>query len=152
MDSYVRSSIDGLIISPLSVFSDERGAVLHMMRSDSDLFKGFGEVYFSQVNPGVIKGWKLHKKMTQNFTVPVGRIKVVVYDAREQSKSFGEIVEVTLGRPDQYHLLQVPPGVWYAFQNIGEQDALLTNCADMPHDPGEAQTQSLDQLDIAYAW
>ena len=34
--------------------------------------------YFSVVNPGVVKGWKLHKKMTCNLIVPIGTIKFVI--------------------------------------------------------------------------
>ena len=48
--------IDGVVITPLKQIRDERGAVLHMLRTDAPHFAGFGEVYFSVVNPGVIKG------------------------------------------------------------------------------------------------
>ena len=44
-------------------------------RHMKDLPKQFGEVYFSKIYPGVIKGWHVHKVMTQNYAVPIGRIK-----------------------------------------------------------------------------
>jgi dTDP-4-dehydrorhamnose 3,5-epimerase-like enzyme len=41
-----------------------RGSVMHMLRADAEHFQGFGEIYFSTVNPGAIKGWHIHREMT----------------------------------------------------------------------------------------
>ena len=49
------------------------GVLRAVKRSDKD-YLGFGEAYFSQVEYGVIKAWKLHKKMTMNLVVPVGEV------------------------------------------------------------------------------
>ena len=73
-------TIYGLRIIPLKEISDQRGTVLHMLRSDSENFKKFGEIYFSEINPGYVKTWKKHLKMTQNFTVPAGKVIFKFYD------------------------------------------------------------------------
>ena len=39
--------IDGLKISDLKEITDPKGSVLHMLRNDDELFKSFGECYFS---------------------------------------------------------------------------------------------------------
>ena len=79
--------IKGVIIVPLKKIVDERGKVMHMLRCDSPLFKEFGEIYFSVINPGAVKAWKRHLKMTQHFAVPVGEIRLVIYDNRSDSES-----------------------------------------------------------------
>jgi dTDP-4-dehydrorhamnose 3,5-epimerase len=43
--------IDGVEIFPLRQIVDERGKVMHMLRADDEHFQGFGEIYFSTVNP-----------------------------------------------------------------------------------------------------
>ena len=48
-------------ITPLKIISDERGKVMHMLRSDNKIFKSFGEIYFSTIFHKAIKGWHLHK-------------------------------------------------------------------------------------------
>ena len=58
--------IDGVVITPLRQIFDERGKVMHMLRSDDKNFSKFGEIYFSCTHPGVIKAWHLHKEMTLN--------------------------------------------------------------------------------------
>ena len=143
--------IEGVLIKPLSVFSDGRGKVMQMLRSDAPFFKHFGEVYFSIVNPGIVKGWKRHLKMTQHFAVPVGNIKLVFYDNRENSSTNGEIQEIFIGTKN-YQLVRIPPLVWYSFKAMGSKFALITNCTDLPHDPNEVI--NIDSFDkrIPYDW
>ena len=144
--------IEGVIIQPLRQIVDNRGSILHMLRSDSELFKQFGEVYFSEIHPGAIKAWKRHKGQTQNITVPIQRIRLVIYDPRLNSGTTGNIIEYELGRPNNYKLIQIPPMLWYGFQALGNQTALIANCADRPHDPVEAESLSSDSDQIPYQW
>lgn len=146
------SLIDGVLLTQLKQISDERGAVLHMLRSDAPDFTQFGECYFSEVVTGCVKGWKCHELQTQNIAVPRGRIKLVIYDRREKSASQGIIQEFELGRPDAYFRISIPPGIWYAFSCISDETALLVNCADVPHDPGECKVLEMRTREIPYKW
>lgn len=143
--------IDGVKIIPLRQIVDERGKVMHMLRSDDQHFSGFGEIYFSVVNPGCIKGWHIHKKMQLNYAVPFGSIKFVLYDDRVNSKSRGCLQEFFLGN-ESYSLVQVPPGVWNGFKGLGNAPAIVANCASITHDPLEIDR--LDPFDsaIPYDW
>ena len=87
MDSTVNNSsqIDGIITTELRQINDQRGAVLHMLRCDALGFVRFGECYFSEVLPSAIKAWKRHRVQSQNLAVPVGRIRLVIYDDQESS-------------------------------------------------------------------
>lgn len=134
------AGIEGLLLTPLRVIADERGAVLHMLRADAPDFTRFGECYFSEIHPGAIKAWKRHRTHTQNLAVPVGRIRVVVSDQREESRTRGRFAALELGRPDAYARLRIPPRLWYGFIGLGPAAALIANCSDTPHDPQEAET------------
>jgi dTDP-4-dehydrorhamnose 3,5-epimerase len=139
-------TIDGVDLTPLRQLVDERGAVLHMLRADAPEFVAFGECYFSEVKPGVIKGWKRHRRQTQNVAVPVGRARFVIYDERERSPTRGRIDIIELGRPDAYARLRIPPMLWYAFTCISSGATLIANCVDVPHDPAESDTVALAAL------
>ena len=143
--------IEGVRVTPLRQIVDERGKVMHMLRSDSQGFSGFGEIYFSTVFPGAIKGWHVHSRMTLNYAVPVGRIKFVLYDDRADSSTRGEIQEFFLG-PDNYQLVTVPPLVWNGFKGIGSEMALVANCASIPHDPTEIDRRDPFDPAIPYDW
>jgi dTDP-4-dehydrorhamnose 3,5-epimerase len=144
--------IEGVTVQPLRLIADSRGSVLQMMRSDSELFKQFGEIYFSEIHSGIIKAWKKHKKQTQNLTVPINKIRLVIYDSRPDSKTQGQIKEYELGRPNHYKMIQIPPMLWYGFQTLGDQTALIANCADQPHDPEESESLPTDSNEIPYQW
>ena len=143
--------IDGVKVTPLRQILDERGKIMHMLRCDVEGFQGFGEIYFSCVYPGAIKGWHIHKRMTLNYAVPYGNIKFVLYDDRSDSPTKGEVQEVFLGT-DNYLLVTVPPMIWNGFKGIGAETAIVANCASIPHDPEEIDR--LDPFDpsIPYDW
>ena len=130
--------IEGVVVSPLKQIADERGKVMHMLRADSPLFHAFGEIYFSTVHPGAIKGWHLHKRMILNYAVPHGQIKFVLYDDRAASATRGQVQEIFMG-PDNYCLVTVPPLVWNGFKGIGSVSAIVANCASIGHDPDEIE-------------
>lgn len=146
----VSPAVEGALLAELRQIPTPGGPVLHMVRADSPLFAGFGEVYFSEVEPGAVKAWKLHQRMTQHFAVPVGRIKVVLFDDREGSATRGAVAEVELGRPDAYRLLRIPPRVWYGFTCLSNSEALVCNVADLPHDPEESERAEPDDPRIPY--
>jgi dTDP-4-dehydrorhamnose 3,5-epimerase len=146
------AGIQGVALQELAVIPADGGPVLRMLRPDWPLFAGFGELYFSEVAPGAVKAWKRHSRQTQHLAVPVGRLKLVIYDARPGSASFGRIGEYILGRPDCYRLLRIPPGLWYGFTAIGPEKTLICNCADLPHDPAESTRKPWNSLDIPYSF
>lgn len=113
---------------------------------------GFGEIYFSEVLPGAVKAWKRHACQTQLFAVPMGLLRIVLYDSRPASPTRNILVERRLGRPDDYGLLRIPPLIWYGFMAEGNAPALICNCADMPHDPAEGERLALDTPTIPYVW
>jgi dTDP-4-dehydrorhamnose 3,5-epimerase len=143
--------IDGVIVTPLRRIVDERGAVMHMLRADAPHFSGFGEIYFSTVHPGAIKGWHIHHKMVLNYAVPQGRIKFVLFDDRPDSPTHGELQELFLGE-DNYCLVTVPPLVWNGFKGVGTETAIVANCASIPHDPNEIDRKDPFDPSIPYDW
>jgi dTDP-4-dehydrorhamnose 3,5-epimerase len=138
-------------VEPLRRIADERGAVFHMLREDSDGFERFGEIYFSTVYPGVVKGWHKHVEMTLNYAVPVGMIKLVCYDDRPGSPTAGNVVEVHVGELN-YVLVTIPPLVWNGFKGEGTTTALVANCATVPHRPDEIERLDPFTPDIPYDW
>lgn len=143
--------IDGVQIIPLRQIADERGKIMHMLRNDAPHFEQFGEIYFSVVHPGVIKGWHIHTKMTLNYAVVYGKIKLVLYDDREGSPTKGELQEIYLG-DGNYSLAVIPPMVWNGFKGIGSTDAIVANCSDIPHDPEEIKRMDPFDPSIPYNW
>jgi dTDP-4-dehydrorhamnose 3,5-epimerase len=136
--------IEGVALTPLKIMSMQDGDVMHGMKNDDVGFSGFGEAYFSLINPGRIKGWKRHRQMVCNFIVPNGRIKVVIFDDR------ADCFDQFILSPKSYFRLTIPPNLWVAFQGIDEAASLLLNIASIGHNPTEADNKDINM--IAYDW
>lgn len=128
---------------PLRQIPDDRGCVLHMLRASDPHFEQFGEIYFSTIRHTAVKAWHRHTTKTVNFAVPVGRIRLVIFD--------DEIREYETGR-DEYQLITIRPGVWYGFQGLAKGESLIANCATEPFDPDEGEDLPFDTPEIPYHW
>ncbi|MFM6928226.1 MAG: dTDP-4-dehydrorhamnose 3,5-epimerase family protein [Bdellovibrio sp.] len=133
----IGTAIEGLYTVPLRKIEGPKGAVLHILRANAPHFEKFGEVYVSITNPGEVKGWKFHKEISQNFAVPVGIMKFVFFDDREGSPTKGQAVVLEASR-ENYHLIHVPPEIWYAFSAVSEEPGYIVNCASHWHTEGES--------------
>jgi dTDP-4-dehydrorhamnose 3,5-epimerase len=143
--------IEGVKVIPLRRIADERGTIFHMMKATDPHFERFGEIYFSSVYKGVVKGWHRHREMTLNYACVNGRVKCALFDEREGSKSFGALMEVYLG-PDSYNLLVIPPGVWNGFKGLADPDSLVANCCSHAHDPSRSSRLDPFKNHIPYDW
>jgi len=148
---YTLGPVDGVEVIPLKRITDERGAIHHMLKNTDAHFRAFGEIYFSSIHPGVVKGWHRHRDMTLNYACIHGRVKVVVYDGREGSKTHGNVQEVFLG-PEHYALVVVPPGLWNGFKGIGAETSMVANCCTHAHDPARSDRMDPFSNPIPYSW
>lgn len=136
----------GVLITPLQTIPTSGGQVLHAIKDIDSGFSGFGEAYFSSVNNGVTRGWKLHKEMTLNLVVVLGEIKFSLVEKGFTDSEF-TIHSVTLSRGN-YQRLTVPPGIWVAFTGMATGENLLLNVANLKHDPTETEIRELSAFPL----
>ena len=130
-------------IKSIREITNDQGAIQHMIRSDeAEYFRGFGEVYFSFTNPGVIKGWHTHTEQTSLLSCVVGQLQLALIAGQQK-------MDIRFGPGDRKVVL-IPPGVTYGWKNVGAESAILANCATHPHDPATSVKQSLDQLEFPW--
>ena len=143
--------IEGVVVKQLKKIPDERGCIYHMLRFDDPCFERFGEIYFSLVYPGVVKGWHLHKEMTLNYAVISGMIKLVLYDDRKDSSTKGSLMELFIGE-ENYCLVKIPSLVWNGFKAVGTKPAIVANCATLCHNQDEIIRLDPHTEKIPYDW
>lgn len=118
--------INGVRTKQLRVIPDERGRLMEMLRSDDELFMGFGQAYITSAYPGVVKAWHYHRKQVDSFVAVKGMVKVALYDAREGSPTWGYVNEFFMGEHNPI-LLQIPNLVYHGFKCISEQEGVVIN-------------------------
>ena len=119
-------NINDVIITPLKIIKDNRGSVMHMLRSDNPIFKSFGEIYFSTINHNSIKAWHLHKEATLNYACVYGDVKLVLFDQRKDSETFGLYQEILHGL-ENYKLITLPPNIWNGFKGLNKDHSIVAN-------------------------
>ena len=138
-------------ITKLKIISDDRGKVMHMLRTDSPAFKEFGEIYFSTIYQGKIKGWHLHKESSLNYVCIKGKVRLTLFDDRPGSKSKNEIQEIILS-PREYNLITIPPNIWNGFKGLDKDESIIANCLTLPHNEKEMVRKSPDDRYFNYKW
>lgn len=145
--------IEGVKIKKLRVIADERGRLMEILRKDDEMFRSFGQVYMTTAYPGVVKGWHYHKKQSDNMAVVKGMMKIVLYDARKGSKTFGEVNEFFAGEHNPI-LIHIPPYIYHGFKCVSEEEAIVVNTPSAVYRYGKPDEFRVHphENDIPYDW
>ena len=128
--------IEGVSIREVPTHADERGTLVELY--DSRWNWHSDPVVFAHcftVRPGYVKGWGLHKTHEDRYFVLAGEMKLVLFDPRPASSTYGQVCELCLSEY-QRCLLNIPRFVWHAEQNIGGKDLVVIDFPTAPYEHG----------------
>ena len=142
-------------VRDLQVNADERGHLVEIFREDWELFDPDPSMsYYSMTYPGVVRAWHRHLRgQIDHFVCPKGRIKVGVYDGREDSSTEGELDTFVVGEHNQ-QVIRIPGDCWHGFKAIGDESAFLVNFPTNLYDYDDPDEERLphDTDKIPYDW
>lgn len=141
----ISTSFEGLFILEATNFRDNRGGFRKLFNYDffkvNGLDVGFKEFYYSLSQKNVIRGMHFqippcdHSKLVY---VSKGRIKDVVIDIRNHSKTYGQYFSIELNdETDKY--LYIPKGFAHGFLSLEDGSVVnyaQTSCYSKEHDCG----------------
>jgi len=145
--------IEGVKIKNLKFHCDERGRLTEILRKDEELFNGFGQVYMTTVYPSVVKAWHYHKLQEDHFFVAKGMLKLVLYDDRPDSSTYGMVNEIFMGDYNPI-LVKIPPMVYHGFKGISPDETLVINIPTESYNHSQPDEYRIDPHDnhIPYQW
>lgn len=148
-----RQLIDGVKTRELKKLPDDRGWLMELMRSDWPEFQKFGQVYITCVYPGIYKAWHYHEVQQDAFVGIAGMSKVVLWDGREGSPTYGAVNEFFTGieRP---LLITIPQFVMHGFAAVGnEASVILNTCSELySYEQPDEFRAPWDDAGIPYDW
>jgi dTDP-4-dehydrorhamnose 3,5-epimerase len=150
----IQTGIDGVVVREVLHVPRDHGVITEVFRPEWDP-TGLPVVhlYQSRLFPGAIGAWSCHMESIDRLFVNQGHLKLVLFDGREASATFGRLMELHVGdaRPA---FLVIPPGVWHGLQNLGSADALMLNLPTHAYDYADPDHYRLpwDSSEIPYAW
>jgi dTDP-4-dehydrorhamnose 3,5-epimerase len=151
---YIHPGIEGVTVREVLHVPRDHGVITEMYRPEWDP-SGLPvvHIYQSRLYPGAIGAWSCHAKTVDRLFVNQGHLKVVLFDGREQSGTFGRVIELHVGdaRPA---FIVLPTGIWHGLQNLGASDALVLNYPTNAYDYEDPDHWRLpaDTDQIPYTW
>ena len=121
-------------LTSLSKKNLSNGNLYKFIDKNNENFRKFGEVYFSFIKQKSIKAWKLHKKATMNIVVPIGKVRFILFENKDNK--FYDFKEIKIGQSN-YKLLTIKPNTWYGFQGLSKNLNLIVNLTNLVHDDNE---------------
>jgi dTDP-4-dehydrorhamnose 3,5-epimerase len=147
-------TIEGVSVREVRHVPRDHGVITEIFRPEWDpTGQPVVQIYQSRLFPGALGAWSCHMRSTDRLFVSQGHLKIVLYDAREDSKTKGRLMELHAGdmRPC---LVVLPPGIWHGLQNLGNVDALVLNCPTEAYNYKDPDHYRLpqDSAEIPYTW
>ncbi len=144
--------IQGVEVKKLVRHRDDRGFFEELIRVTDPFFaEGFGQLSRSMMFPGVIKAWHIHKTQVDWWYCGKGTLKAVLYDKREDSPTFKQLNEFTIGENGEDVIVKIPPGVAHGCKVMGDT-AELYYVTSKVYDPEEEGRIEHDDPEIGYDW
>jgi len=113
---------------------DDRGTVTELFDTRWDWHPDpFVFAYTYTIREGRAKGWGLHQHHEDRYYLLDGRMEIVCYDVRPDSKTKGQISKIVLS-PENPRLISIPTYVWHANINIGSGDVRVINFPTRAYD------------------
>ncbi len=140
------SSIVGVELRALRVYSDTRGWLAELFRED-ELAPALrpAMAYISETLPGVARGPHEHRDQTDYFAfVGPGDFRLYLWDARPDSPTFGRAEKHLVGHSHR-HVVIIPPGVVHAYQNISDVPGWVFNCPNRLY-AGPGRRETVDEI------
>lgn len=117
-------------IKKLKINSDQRGSLIEILRSDDKIFKGFGQVYITYINPGETKGGHYHKGQYDYFFVVKGCVSIELDNGMKK-------INYSL-KADE--LICVSPYIKHTFKNCGNDIAICVGITTEPYNQKNPDT------------
>jgi dTDP-4-dehydrorhamnose 3,5-epimerase len=143
----------GVEIKELVTLPDERGFFREIIRQTDPFFKeGFGQLSHSCMYPGVAKAWHIHQFQIDWWYVPVGNLKLALFDKRLGSPTCGKLQTIFMGENYPAKVVRIPPGVAHGCKALGGGVTHLFYVTSSVYNPKDEGRIPHDDDSIGYDW
>ena len=108
-----------------------RGDIVKIVDKKKKYFKGFGELYLTEIKKREIKGWNYHKRNICLLFVASGKVKF--YFKKKIKHTFTKSITIN---HKMNKILQINNNTWFAFTSYTKK-SLVFNFMNKIHNPKE---------------
>jgi dTDP-4-dehydrorhamnose 3,5-epimerase len=145
--------IEGVRLNRLLTHEDGRGDLTVLISNLNKAMHPVPHVYVVRAVGGSIRGWVYHKRQTDRLAYTNGSLRVVLYDLRPESRTYGTLNVMDVGERNKV-LLTIPREVVHGVQNRGTAATTFINMPTRAYDPSNPDKSRLpyDHPGIPYAF
>lgn len=109
------------------------------------------QAIYVSLRPGAVSAWHLHRYQRDQIFVVAGALKLVLFDARDDSSTRGDVCELFLERARPC-LVTFPPDIWHGLVALGTVETSFVNFFDRlySHDDPDEWRLPPDSDEIPY--
>ncbi len=138
---FSEGEISGVTVREFKKFSDSRGWLAELFRTDELGDYQVAMAYLSVTHPGITRGPHEHVEQTDYFCF-LGTFSLYLWDNREGSPTYRnkKVIENADGL-----IVTVPPGVVHAYRNSGLTGGIVLNFPDRLY-AGHGKKEKVDEV------
>jgi dTDP-4-dehydrorhamnose 3,5-epimerase len=137
--------IEGIVFRPSRPVPHEDGYLTEVARASwKELSAEIVQVHITTTLPGRTRAWGLHQHSTDRLFVVSGLVKIVIFDGRKSSPTYGRVNQFTVTEKNP-GLLIIPPNLYHGWRNIGVTEAIIINMPDRMY-----KYEAPDALDLPW--
>lgn len=143
---FSEGSIDGVVLKPLTRYSDSRGWLVELYREDEvEAAHHPVMAYVSETLPGIARGPHEHVDQSDYFAFfGPGDFKLYLWDSREDSPTYRRRQSLIVGESNPTGVI-VPPGVVHAYKNVSDVPGWVFNAPNRLY-AGEGRQYPVDEI------
>mgnify|MGYP001162559427 CR=1 FL=1 len=134
----------------LKIILNDKGNIRKMLDKNDPDFKGFGEIYLTDINFNAIKGWKLHRNKTSNLLVVQGHVKFVAWSPMEPKIFESYSIGLLENESYEYSRITIGPNIWFAFIGLHKPVSRILNLSNKVNN--ETISENMDLKSVNYKW
>jgi len=135
--------LSNILISETITIPNDLGDIIKIVKCGEQQTNNISEVYCSWLISNKIKAWKKQKIQTMNLFVIIGAIRFVFIDDND------EVMKIDINS-NSNRLLTIPPGIWYGFKCISNNNGLILNSTDVVHNPNLVTRKPVDYFPVSH--
>ena len=144
--TFPEGPIEGVLVTPVKRFRDDRGWLMEMFRVDeldAGVIPAMG--YISETRPGIQRGPHEHVDQADVFLfLGPGEFRVRMWDNRPKSPTYRNTMTVLAGESHPTRVI-VPAGVVHGYKNVGSVSALVYNFPNRLY-KGKGRAEPVDEI------
>jgi dTDP-4-dehydrorhamnose 3,5-epimerase len=146
LNMFEDGEIKDVVVTELRKFDDKRGWLSELFRRDQVEDEFFPVMsYVSCTRPGVARGPHEHVDQADLFCfIGPSNFKLRMWDNREYSETYRRRMTLIVGEDNPKSVI-IPKGIVHAYQNVGEVDGIVINCANRLY-KGAGRSEPVDEI------